>query len=96
MFRDKAIRIVVDQPCRILNETKVFDANGNVIEYDETKVAEEEKRLQAEYDANQYKRDRQQEYPSLQECIHAILDNDLETLQAKRTAVKTKYPKPSE
>ena len=95
MFRDKAIRIVVDQPCRILNETKVFDANGNVIEYDETKVAEEEKRLQAEYDANQYKRDRQQEYPSLQECIHAILDNDLETLQAKRTAVKTKYPKPS-
>jgi len=95
MFRDKAIRIVVDQPCRILNETKVFDANGNVIEYDETKVAEEEKRLQAEYDANQYKRDRQQEYPSLQECIHAILDNDLETLQAKRTAVKTKYPKPT-
>ena len=95
MFRDKAIRIVVDQPCRILNETKVFDANGNVIEYNETKVAEEEKRLQAEYDANQYKRDRQQEYPSLQECIHAILDNDLETLQAKRTAVKTKYPKPT-
>ena len=95
MFRDKAIRIVVDQPCRILNETKVFDANGNVIEYDETKVAEEEKRLQAEYDASQYQRDRQQEYPSLQECIHAILDNDLETLQAKRTAVKTKYPKPT-
>ena len=72
-----------------------FDENGNSVTIDETKVAEEEKRLQAEYDANQYKRDRQQEYPSLQECIHAILDNDLETLQAKRTAVKTKYPKPT-
>ena len=72
-----------------------FDKDGNSVTIDETKVAEEEKRLQAEYDANQYKRDRQQEYPSLQECIHAILDNDLETLQAKRTAVKTKYPKPT-
>ena len=50
--------------------------------------------LQADYDSKQYQRDRKQEYPSLQECIHAILDDDLEALQAKRTAVKTKYPKP--
>ena len=56
----------------------------------EAKLAE----LQAEYDAKQYQRDRQQEYPSIQECIHAILDDDLEALQAKRTAVKAKYPKP--
>ena len=50
--------------------------------------------LQSEYDATQYQRDRQQEYPTIEECIHAILDDDLETLQARRTAVKTKYPKP--
>ena len=50
--------------------------------------------LQADYDSKQYQRDRLTEYPSIQECIHAILDDDLETLQAKRTAVKTKYPKP--
>lgn len=50
--------------------------------------------LQAEYDSKQYQRDRLTEYPSIQECIHAILDDDLEALQAKRTAVKTKYPKP--
>ena len=43
---------------------------------------------------NQYKEDRSRAYPSLQECIHAILDDDLEALQAKRAAVKTKYPKP--
>ena len=35
-------------------------------------------------------------YPSIEECIHAILDDDLEALQAKRTAVKTKYPKQPE
>jgi len=33
------------------------------------------------------------EYPTIEECVHAILDDDLEALQAKRTAVKEKYPK---
>ena len=41
-----------------------------------------------------YKVLRLEEYPSIEECIHAILDNDLEALQAKRQAVKDKYPKP--
>ena len=50
--------------------------------------------LQAEYDAKQYQRDRLAEYPDLQECIHAILDDDLTALQAKRKLVKEKYPKP--
>jgi hypothetical protein len=38
-------------------------------------------------------RDRQAEYPSIQECVHAILDDDLTALQEKRQAIKTKYPK---
>ena len=50
-------------------------------------------RLQAVHDSQQYARDRQAEYPSIEECVHAILDNDLDALQAKRQAVKTKYPK---
>jgi len=29
----------------------------------------------------------------LQECIHAILDDDLDALQAKRAEIKKKYPK---
>ena len=41
----------------------------------------------------QYQRDRLQEYPSIQECIHAILDNDLDALQVKRKLIKEKYPK---
>ena len=54
------------------------------------KIAE----LQAEYNAKQYERNRLTEYPDLQECIHAILDDDLTALQAKRKLVKEKYPKP--
>ena len=51
--------------------------------------------VQAEYDAKQYQRDRQAEYPSIDDCIHALLDggDTLTELQAKRTATKTKYPK---
>ena len=36
---------------------------------------------------------RKKEYPTIEECVHAILDNTLTDLQAKRTAVKNKYPK---
>jgi len=51
--------------------------------------------LQAEYDAEEWKRNRQSEYPNLQDCIHALLDggNTLTELQEKRQAIKTKYPK---
>ena len=48
---------------------------------------------QAEHDSQEYARNRQAEYPSIQECIHAILDDQLDALQAKRQSVKTKYPK---
>ena len=51
--------------------------------------------LQAVEDAKQYQRDRLKEYPSLQDCIHALLDggDTLTDLQAARQAVKDKYPK---
>jgi hypothetical protein len=57
-------------------------------EWLETELASQ----QAAYD-NDYVRKRQEEYPSIEECVHAILDDDLVALQEKRTAVKTKYPK---
>jgi len=49
--------------------------------------------LQTAYDAQEYARKRKTEYPSIQECVHAILDDDLENLQILRQAVKNKFPK---
>ena len=51
--------------------------------------------LQADYDALEWKRNRQAEYPNHEDCIHALLDggDTLTDLQAKRTAIKEKYPK---
>jgi hypothetical protein len=57
------------------------------------KVNAEMDRLQTEYDAQDYARNRQREYPSIQECVHAILDDDLDNLQVLRQAVKEKFPK---
>ena len=59
----------------------------------EAEIDAEVIRLQAEYDVQEYARSREAEYPSIQECVHAILDDDLTALQEKRQAVKTKYPK---
>ena len=74
------------------------DANGNAIfsntkPYTWSEVNAEKTLLQIEYDAKEYQRKRQAEYPTIEECVHAILDNDLENLQALRQAVKEKYPK---
>ena len=48
---------------------------------------------QSDFDAQEYARKRQAEYPSIEECVHAILDDDLENLQILRQAVKNKFPK---
>ena len=51
--------------------------------------------LQAAYDALEWKRNRQKEYPDAIECVHALLDggDTLTDLQTKRTTIKEKYPK---
>lgn len=58
----------------------------------EAKVAE----MQSAEDAIQYQKDRASQYPSIQDCVHAILDggDTLTDLQAKRAEVKAKFPKP--
>ena len=51
--------------------------------------------LTAEYDAQEYARNRAAEYPSLLELTVALYDtDDKSAVEAKRAAVKLKYPKP--
>ena len=51
--------------------------------------------LQAEYNSKQYQRDRLAEYPSIQELVVALYDEeDKASIIEKRNAVKAKYPKP--
>ena len=78
-----------------------FDADGNPVAITQSLVDAEVARLQAEYDALQYQRDRQAEYPSMDELIVALWEGVVEermasvtALEAVRQAVKAKYPKP--
>ena len=77
-----------------------FDVDGNPIAITQSLVDEEVARLQAEQDATQYQRDRQAEYPTLDELVVALWEGVVEermasvtALEAVRQAVKAKYPK---
>ena len=57
-------------------------------------------RLQSEHDAKDYARNRQAEYPSINDLIVALWENVVEeraasviSLEATRQAIKAKYPK---
>ena len=51
--------------------------------------------LQAEYDAQDYARKRQAEFPTVKELVVALYDSDDKAVvDEKRAAVKLKYPKP--
>jgi hypothetical protein len=93
---------------RAIDETKQFttatDSEGNEIVTwadGETPISDSDinakvTELKNAYDAEEWKRNREAEYPSHDDCIHALLDggDTLTDLQAKRTATKNKYPKP--
>ena len=59
----------------------------------EAEIQAEVQRLQAEYDANQYQRDRAVEYPSIEDQLDDIFHNGVEGWKATIQAVKDKYPK---
>ncbi len=85
---------------RVDDSLGAFDADGNSVTLDKSAVDAETARLQAEYDSQAYARNRQAEYPSLDDLIVALWEGVVEermaavtSLEAGRQAVKTKYPK---
>lgn len=50
-------------------------------------------RLQADYDAKQYQRDRVKEYPSIADQLDTLYHGGYDAWKAEITAIKNKYPK---
>ena len=99
-MRHDAIRNVYANAVTISGDSDVWDADGNVVVIDEALVQAEVSRLQAEYDSQAYARNRQAEYPSIDELVVAMWEGVVEermasvtTLEGLRQAIKTKYPK---
>ena len=97
MTRDKAIRRTHPTVAVINAETQAWDSEGNEVTLNEELISAEMERLQAEYNSNEYKRKRKEEYPDFIEYLDGIVKNDTEQIQAYINAcqaVKAKYPKP--
>ena len=59
----------------------------------DAEIAAEITRLQAEYDAKQYQRDRAAEYPPITEQLDKIFHDGIEEWKKEIQAIKDKYPK---
>ena len=72
-----------------------FDNDDNKIELDENLIASKEKELQTAYDNNKYQRDREKEYPPIEEQLDMIYHSGQggDEFQKAIKAVKDKYPK---
>ena len=62
----------------------------------EEEIQTEIERLQAEYEYNQYQRDRASEYPSIKEQLDTLYHQGYDGWKARIDEVKNKYPKPGE
>jgi len=85
--------IALDPSIKVSISNGVLDLGKNLNNITESQIDTKLVSLISDWDAQVYARNRQAEYPSIQECVHAILDDQLTALQEKRQAVKDKYPK---
>jgi phage terminase large subunit-like protein len=88
-----------------LRPNSKYTLRGDVLEWDnsneeakpsDTEIANEVTRLQAEYDALEYQRKRQAEYPPMADYLDAVVKGDDAQKQKyidDCKAVKEKYPK---
>ena len=60
----------------------------------ESEINAEIARLQAEYDAKQYQRNRAAEYPSFADQFDTLYHGGYDAWKAQIDAIKFKYPKP--
>ena len=60
----------------------------------EAEITAEVARLQAEYDNNEYQRQRAQAYPSIADQLDKIYHEGIDAWKAQIAAVKQEYPKP--
>ena len=94
-MRNQAILNLYSSAVTVVNGGEsVLDKDMNPITIDETKVAEEAKRLQAEYDAQEYARNRKADYPDTGTQFNKIYDDGVDKWKTEMVdPVKTKWPK---
>ena len=95
MDRDLAIRNTHPTVVTINAERDAWDIDGNVVVLDESKIATELAKLQAEWDSQEYARKRKQEYDQLNQYEMMFDDkrDGTTTWVDKINEIKSRYPK---
>ena len=94
-MRHIAIKNIYPDTRLITGESDVRDVNDLAIEIDEDLIQEELVKLQAEYDAQEYARNRASEYPSTGDQLDYIFHNGVAKWKTDIIQpVKDKFPKP--
>ena len=95
-MRDRAIRNVHPNICTIRSGIEAWDYDGNVVRLNESKIDTEIIRLQAEWDAQEYARNRTSSsgYPSVGDQLDEIFHNGIDSWKALIKVTKDKFPKP--
>lgn len=69
--------------------------NDGTTPISEADIKAKQAELDGEYNALEWERNREGEYPTVQELVVALYDtDDKAAIETKRAAVKVKYPKP--
>ena len=89
------LSLVPNAKCSIV-EDKIVHWNSEEAQPTEEEITAEQERLQDEYDANEYKRNRAAEYPSIEDQLDDIYHNGIDAWKATIKTTKDKYPKQSE
>jgi len=95
-MRHKAIYATHPTVIYISGDIDAQDESGSSVELDEGKIATEVARLQAQYDTQEYARNRALEYPSNGDQWDMIYKDNLNSTTTHKDAVeavKTKWPK---
>lgn len=71
-----------------------FDASGNSVTLDQSLVDAARTTLDAEYNAQEYARNRAKEYPTVVDQLDLIYHSGVDAWKAKIKETKDKYPKP--
>jgi len=78
-----------------LDDIVCIDHSGNTVTINKSNVNTEIDRLQAEYDALEYSRNRQLEYPDTGTQFNKIYDDGIDAWKTDMVdPIKAKYPKP--
>ena len=93
-MRDLAIRNTHPNVVTIKGEIDAWDKDGNVVELDESKITTEIGKLQVEWEAQEYARDRATEYPAIGDQLDDLYHKGAFSAEMTATLKKVKDDNP--